>query len=121
MGGKSIRIFLVDGTATGLRTAEIGLSTCKAVMAPRGALDSVSKREESHRTGVYVLVGPDPTTPGRLSVYVGEGDDVLQRVLLHDKDDEKDFWDRVVIFVSKDANLTKAHVRHLEARLLAIA
>ncbi|HEY2032018.1 MAG TPA: GIY-YIG nuclease family protein [Myxococcales bacterium] len=121
MGGKSIRIFLVDGTSSGLRTAEIGLSTCKAVFAPRGALDALAKREEGHRTGVYVLIGPDPTTPGRSSVYVGEGDDVLQRILLHDKDEEKDFWDRVVIFVSKDENLTKAHVRSVEARLLEIA
>ncbi|MCK5796985.1 MAG: GIY-YIG nuclease family protein [Deltaproteobacteria bacterium] len=39
----------------------------------------------------------------------------------HDKDDAKDFWDRAVIFVAKDENLTKAHVRHLEARLIDMA
>jgi hypothetical protein len=30
----------------------------------------------------------------------------------------KDFWTSVVVFVSKDENLTKAHVRYLENRLL---
>lgn len=30
----------------------------------------------------------------------------------------KDFWNHVVFFVSKDENLTKAHVRYLEGRLI---
>ena len=121
MAGRAIRIFLIDGTPTGLRTAELGLSTIKAFLVPRGALQAFAKREESHRTGMYVLVGNDPETPGRTKIYVGEGDEVLPRVLTHDKDEQKDFWDRVVVFVSKDQNLTKAHVRYLEARLVALA
>ncbi|WP_242353926.1 GIY-YIG nuclease family protein [Anaeromyxobacter sp. SG64] len=119
MPGRAIRIFLVDGTPNGLKTAEIGLSTCKALVASRSALVALSGREESRRTGVYVLVGTDPEIPGRTAVYVGEGDDVLARIAKHDQG--KDFWDRVVIVVSKDENLTKAHVRYLEARLVGIA
>lgn len=49
-------------------------------------------------------------------MYVGEGDDVWARLRSHD--DAKDFWTWVVIFVSKDDNLTKAHVRWLEAALV---
>ena len=118
MVGRAIRIFLVDGTPGGIRTVEIGLSTAKAVIASRAALSALSKREESRRTGVYVLIGDDPMIPGRTAIYVGEGDDVLQRILAHDKDPTKEFWDRVALFVSKDHNLTKAHVRYLEARLV---
>lgn len=33
----------------------------------------------------------------------------------------KDFWDRVVVITSKDTNLTKAHVRYLEASLIRLA
>jgi hypothetical protein len=121
MTGRAIRIFLVDGTPGGLRTVEIGLSTAKAVIASRSALTELSRREESRRTGVYVLIGDDPAIAGRAAVYVGEGDDVLQRILAHDKDPAKDFWDRVALFVSKDHNLTKAHVRYLEARLVEAA
>jgi hypothetical protein len=119
--GRAIRIFLVDGTPTGLRTAELGLSTIKAVLSPRGSLQQFAQRDESRRTGVYVLVGSDPEVPGRLKLYVGEGDDVLMRILTHDKDSAKDFWDRAIVFVSKDSNLTKAHGRFLEARLVELA
>lgn len=120
MAPRSIRLFLVDGTPAGLRTAEIGLSTCKAVACPRASLTALRDRPEAKRTGVYVLLGEEhPDYPGRNAVYVGEGDEVMKRILRHEN--EKDFWDRVVIFVSKDENLTKAHVRHLEAKLVALA
>lgn len=121
MGGRSIRLFLVDGNPTGIRTAEVGLSTIKGVYIPRGGLELFAKREEARRTGVYILAGADPATPGRTKVYVGEADEVLTRLVAHDNDLEKDFWDRAVAFVSKDQNLTKAHVRYVEARLIDLA
>jgi hypothetical protein len=34
---------------------------------------------------------------------------------------EQDFWTHVVLFMSKDANLNKAHVRHLESRPIDMA
>ena len=44
-----------------------------------------------------------------------------KRLAQHNKDEGKDFWDRVYVVTSKDQNLTKAHVRYLESRLIAIA
>ena len=40
---------------------------------------------------------------------------------IHNKDEAKDFWEEAVLFVSKDGNLTKSHVRYLESRLIALA
>jgi hypothetical protein len=34
---------------------------------------------------------------------------------------QKDFWNEVIIFISKDDNLTKAHVKYLESRIIQIA
>lgn len=116
MHGRSIKIFLIDGTPTGLRTVEVGLSTIKALIAPRTAIEEIKKRDEVQRTGVYLLIGDDPDIPGRLALYVGEGDSVITRIVSHEE--SKDFWHTVIVFVSKDANLTKAHVRWLEARLV---
>lgn len=52
-------------------------------------------------------------------LYIGEADDVRDRVDQHLKG--KDFWTTVVAFTSKDENLNKAHVRYLEARLVQLA
>jgi hypothetical protein len=39
---------------------------------------------------------------------------------MHVKDPKKDFWSRAFIVTSKDQNLTKAHVRYLESRLVEL-
>ncbi len=99
-----------------MRTAEVGNWTGQAIVCPRTNLAGLASRPEVHRTGVYILVGPSESSAFGLAVYVGEGDDVWTRLSRHE--DEKDFWTSVVVFVSKDENLTKAHIRWLEARLV---
>lgn len=119
--GKTIRIYLVDGTPTGTLTAEIMNWTGKVLVFSRSQLGNVAKRDEAQRTGVYFLGGGDPQSPSREWVYIGEADDVLKRLAIHDRDESKDFWQRTVIVVSKDENLTKAHVRYLESRVIQMA
>ena len=50
---------------------------------------------------------------------MGEGDVLLPRLDSHAKN--KDFWTHGVAFTSKDQSLNKAHVQHLEARLVQLA
>jgi len=118
MPGRTIRLYLADGMPTGVMTAEIINWTGKVILAPRDKLDEVARREEARRTGIYCLVGPDPESPGRDMAYFGEGDNVMARLAQHSKDESKDFWTRCVAVISKDQNLTKAHVRYLESRLV---
>ena len=120
MHGKTIRIYLVDGVPSGTLTAEIMNWTGHAIVFPRAKLADVAKRPEVRRTGVYCLLGPDLENVSRKRVYVGEGDSVLTRLGLHNKDGRKEFWTRTVVFVSKDENLTKSHVRYLESRLIEL-
>lgn len=120
MSGRSIRIFLVDGTATGIMTTEIMNWTGKVVVSPRSQLVRLAQRSETERTGIYVLVGEDPGNQLKDKVYIGESDNVLKRLTQHNSDPAKDFWNRTVIVISKDENLTKAHVRYLESRLIDI-
>lgn len=122
--GKSVRLFLADGTPGGLLTAEIMNWTGHIVAAPRSDLASILKRPETSRTGVYILIGDDPDSPGGVFAYIGEGDDVGKRLYQHARPEAqsgKDFWDRAIVLTSKDANLTKAHARYLESRLIALA
>lgn len=118
-GGKTIRVFLADGAPGGLLTAEIMNWTGHVIAAPRSDLAALLAREEVTRTGVYLLLGYDPASPATAMVYIGEGDDISERLKMHHK--KKDFWERVVVLTSKDSNLTKAHARYLEARVIAIA
>lgn len=118
MTGRSIRIYLVDGDASGLLTAEVMNWSGKFVVAPRTMLKELATREEVSRTGVYVLAGPDPENPTQDMIYVGEGDNVFKRITAHDKDSDKEFWTRCVLVISKDLNLTKGHVRYLESRII---
>ena len=116
--GRTLKLYLVDGTPSGVITAELGVSSVRAVVASRTSLPDLVRREEASRTGVYLLMGPDPDVPGRQLVYVGEGDQVKTRLIAHDADEAKDFFTRAVLIVSKDENLTKAHGRYLESRLI---
>ncbi|MFO0883452.1 MAG: GIY-YIG nuclease family protein [Pirellulales bacterium] len=121
MNGKTIRLYLVNGSPTDILTAEIINWTGKIIVTPRSKLADLAKREEVRRTGVYCLVGPDPENALRDVVYFGEGDNVLVRLTAHDKDETKDFWTRCAVVISKDQNITKSHGRYLESRLIEIA
>ena len=121
--GKSVRLFLADGTPGGLLTAEIMNWTGHVVAAPRSELAVLLKRDEIKRTGIYILLGEDPDSLGGLIAYIGEGDDVGKRLYQHSRPEEqngKDFWDRAIVLTSKDTNLTKAHARYLESRLITL-
>lgn len=118
--GKTIRIFLADGSASGIRHAEVVNWTGQAIVCPRGRIGELQEWEESQRPGVYMLHGDDPEG-SRPMVYIGEAENVHDRLKSHVKDPKKEFFDRVVLFTSKDANLTKAHVKYLESRMVEIA
>lgn len=121
--GKSIRLFLADGTPGGLLTAEIMNWIGHVIAAPRSDLAALLKRPEVSRTGIYVLLGDDPDSVGGSLAYVGEGDDVGKRLYLHARPEDqngKDFWDRAIVLTSKDTNLTKAHARYLESRFITL-
>ena len=126
--GRSIRLFLVDGTPNGLLTAEIMNWTGHVLTGPRSKLAELVQRPECGRTGVYFLVGPDPENNLRFKVYIGESDDVAKRLKQHNRPEAsegttggKDFWEKVCLVTSKDQNLTKTHVKYLESLLISIA
>jgi len=114
MPSATIRIFLVHGDPKRLRTAELSNWTGKAVAGPRSEFDGVVARDEADGSGVYFLTGADPES-GNPTIYVGEAEKIRDRIKTHL---ERDFWNHVVYFTSKDENLTKAHIRYLEGKLI---
>src|ERR1039457_3117047 len=117
MASATIKLFLPRGDAKSQRTAEISNWTGKSIAAPRTELDELLAREELEKAGVYILIGNDPQTNAPRA-YVGEAEVIRKRLKQHKT---KEFWVSAIVFVSKDENLTKAHVRYLENRLLTEA
>jgi hypothetical protein len=112
MTSATIKLFLPRGDAKALRTAEISNWTGKALAAPRTELDELLARKELDKAGVYILTGSDPETNAPRA-YIGEAEVIRERLKQHRS---KEFWVSAIVFVSKDENLTKAHVRYLESR-----
>jgi hypothetical protein len=116
--GYSIEIFLPEGTPTGLKLVEKTNWNGLGVVCPRPRFSAVKQRDAFKRPGVYVLTGPSDTADLPLA-YIGEGDPVRTRLEEHHAN--KDFWTTAYFFSSKDARLNKAHIEHLEHRLIALA
>jgi hypothetical protein len=113
----TLKIFLAYGDPKRLRTAELSNWTGKAVSGPRSEFDMVLAREESLNSGVYLLTGAEPET-NKSAIYIGEAECIRDRVKSHLS---KDFWNSITFFITKDENLTKAHIKYIEGRLIGIA
>lgn len=115
--GKTIRLFLVDGTPNGLTTAELSNWTGIGVKIPRIKLKEYRNRPEFQKPSVYLLMGKGIDNEDK--AYIGEAEVVITR--LEDHLRSKDFWNEVIFFSSKDKYLNKASVKYLENRLYELA
>jgi len=118
--GKTIELFLVNGTADSLITAELSNWNGKALKIPRIEVASCN-RDDITQAGVYFLFCKEDD--GSDSVYIGEAENVKDRLVQHLRDyqseKEKFHWNTAVIFVGRDLN--KALIRYLENRFVEIA
>lgn len=118
--GKSIELFLVNGTADSLIIAELSNWNGKAIKIPRIEVSSC-ERDDITQAGVYFLFCKEDD--GSDSVYIGEAENVKDRLVQHLRDyqseKEKYYWNTAVIFVGRDLN--KALIRYLENRFVEIA
>lgn len=115
--GKTIKIFLIDGEPNGRMSCELSNWSGKAYKIPRINIKDCIDRDNLISTGVYLLFGKDDS--GKEQVYIGEAESILKR--LNQQVSQKDFWNEAIVFISKDENLNKAHVKYLENRLHEIA
>lgn len=115
--GKTIKIFLIYGDPNGRMSCELSNWSGKAYKIPRINIKDCTDRDDLTSTGVYLLFGKDDE--GKDKVYIGEAESILKR--LNQQLTQKDFWNEAIVFISKDENLNKAHIKYLENRLHDIA
>lgn len=110
--GKTITTYLIKGEPTGPRYVFLDDSTCKMFVIPRSEIKGISAeyKDQLSQPALYILLGED--TDGKPKAYIGSTDDFSQRILQHDN--KKDFWSRVLVFISATNTLDKADSLYLE-------
>lgn len=116
--GRKVTIYLADGAPSGIRHVEIANWSGQAIACPRSRLNELRQWSEAQRPGVYFLLEKQTAETGDRA-YIGESENVVKRLSQQDKN--QDFWNEVIVFTSKDENLTKAHIKFLESRLTVIS
>lgn len=115
MLATTVKIHYLHDTLTGPCIAEMSHWTGLAIAGSRADLPRLLKRSEMKQAGVYLLVGYEQ---GRKMLYIGEAENVAERLRQHNRKPEYDFWAFSAVFASKDSNFTKAHIRYIEGELI---
>ena len=115
--GKTITTYLIDGDPKGTQYAFISNKICQMFVIPRSNLAYLNEQEKLHKPAFYILIGEDEVT--KPQAYIGETENFKERVKDHDS--KKAFWQKALVFVSKDEDMTKADVQYLEYRAIVVA
>lgn len=115
--GKTVTTYLIDGDPKGTRYSFISNKICQMFVVPRSNLSYLSEQEKLQKPAFYILIGEDEAT--KPQAYIGETENFKERV--KDHDNKKAFWQKALIFVSKDEDMTKADVQYLEYKAIAEA
>jgi hypothetical protein len=119
--GKKITLFLVDGEPDGRKIISLAGWTGQGLIFPRNKLKEMGSDNIARQPAVYFLFGRESEDSFITSAYIGEAENLLDRLSTHNNDKSKDFWYMTVAFVSSDESLTKAHVKYLESRCVELA
>ena len=114
---KTIKLFLCDADPNGRWDCAVSNWTGIAYKTPRNQVKNET-RPELESPGVYLLFGRDEAED-KPSIYIGEAEKPISRLKQHLE--QKDNWNEVIVFVSKDTNLNKGDIRYLEYELYSIA
>lgn len=126
MRGKSINLYLMDGDAAGRIKCTLANWTGVAYKIPRTELDKCKERDDLKQSGVYFLFGVTDDT-GKGVVYIGQagarknGEGILNRLLEHKRNPEKDYWTEAVVFTTSNNSFGPTEISYLENRFCNLA
>jgi len=71
--------------------------------------------------GIYLLIGDSAAGEGEESIYIGESENVFERLRNHQNKPTLDFWTQTVCFTAANNFMNKGHLRFMESELLKLA
>lgn len=111
----TIRLFMPDGDPQNIKIIDKMNWTGLGLEIYRRSWEKYKNRPELQQAGIYILFGYDEVND-KPTVYIGQGDGIKKRIEQHDKN--KDFWEKVLVFVSSNNGLNRAHITWLEWALI---
>ena len=124
--GKSINLFLMDGTASGRIKCTLANWTGVAYKISRTELDKCKERDDLKQSGVYFLFGTSDQT-GENVVYIGQagarknGEGILCRLVEHKRNPDKDYWTEAIVFTTSNNSFGPTEISYLENRFCGLA
>lgn len=124
--GKSINLFLMDGTASGRTKCTLANWTGVAYKIPRTELDKCKERDDLKQSGVYFLFGTSDQT-GENVAYIGQagarknGEGILHRLQEHKRNPDEDYWTEAVVFTTSNNSFGPTEISYLENRFCNLA
>lgn len=115
---KTIKLYLMDGTADGRIKCTIDPWIGEAYKIPRELVPVCKDRKQLQWTGVYFLFGTSEKT-GNPCVYVGQAGvrknktGITQRLLEHDREKES-YWTDAVAFIASNNTFGQTDISFLE-------
>lgn len=117
--GITITNYLVNGNPEGISMSYVSNWTGQAIKIPRNAFLDTKNFPELNRPGIYYLIGSKDENPDEKLIYVGEANHLFERITTHLRDEAKSFFELIIVFSSKDDNMTVSHTKYLEAKILS--
>lgn len=125
--GKSINLFLMDGSPSGRIKCTLDNWTGIAYRLPRTTLEKCKERNDLSQCGVYFLFGISDQTSENIT-YIGQagirknGEGILCRLQEHKRDQEKDYyWTEAVVFTTSNNSFGPTEISYLENRFTNMA
>jgi hypothetical protein len=124
--GKSINLFLMDGSPSGRVKCTLANWTGVAYKIPRTELEKCKGRDDLSQSGVYFLFGTSELTAENV-VYIGQagvrknGEGILYRLQEHKRSQNKDYWTEAVVFTTSNNSFGPTEISYLENRFCKLA
>lgn len=112
----TIRMFVPDGDPNTLKIIDKMNWTGICFEISREAWIKHKNRMEFKQAGIYILFGYQENEEDMPTLYIGQGDEIKKRIDEHEK--KREFWDKVLVFVSSKDGLNRAHITWLEWALI---
>lgn len=119
MAQKNINLLLLDGDPNGRIKCTIQNWVGVAYKIPRDEIEHCRSRDDLKQCGVYFLFG-DSDGAEKPVVYIGQagsrksGEGILNRLLEHKKNSDKDYWREAVVFTTSNNSLGPTEISFLE-------